>query len=77
MPQRLASGKSLARIEGIFCDALERAQKRGEIVGSADVASLARFLVSGIQGLRLVGKANPDRAALTDIAAVMMRCLEK
>lgn len=69
--------QSLARIEGVFCDALARAQQRGEIAGSADVASLARFLVSGIQGLRLVGKANPDRAALSDIAAVMLRCLEK
>ena len=39
--------------------------------------SLARFLVTGIQGLRLVGKANPDRAALKDIAAVMLRCLDR
>jgi TetR/AcrR family transcriptional repressor of nem operon len=69
--------QSLARIEGVFCDALVRAQTRGEIAADADVESLARFLVSGIQGLRLVGKANPDRAALTDIAAVMLRCLEK
>ncbi|MBX9903017.1 MAG: TetR/AcrR family transcriptional regulator [Burkholderiales bacterium] len=68
--------QSLARIEGIFCEALARAQSRGEIGADADVASLARFLVSGIQGLRLVGKANPDRAALTDIAAVMLRCFD-
>jgi TetR/AcrR family transcriptional repressor of nem operon len=68
--------QSLARIEGAFCDALTRAQARGEIAAAADVASLARFLVSGIQGLRLVGKANPDRAALTDIAAIMLRCLD-
>ncbi|RPJ48963.1 MAG: TetR family transcriptional regulator [Betaproteobacteria bacterium] len=68
--------QSLARIEGTFCDALTRAQARGEIAADADVASLARFLVSGIQGLRLVGKANPDRAALTDIAAIMLRCLD-
>lgn len=68
--------QSLARIEGIFCEALVRAQSRGEIRADADVASLARFLVSGIQGLRLVGKANPDRAALTDIAAVMLRCFD-
>ena len=69
--------QSLARIEGTFSDALARAQARGEIRADANVASLARFLVSGIQGLRLVGKANPDRAALTDIAAVMLRCLER
>jgi len=39
-------------------------------------AALARFLTAGIQGLRLVGKANPDRSALRDVAAVMLRCLE-
>jgi TetR/AcrR family transcriptional regulator, transcriptional repressor for nem operon len=68
---------SLARIEAAFQEALARAQGRGEIAANADVTSLARFLVSGIQGLRLVGKANPDRAALKDIAAVMLRCLER
>ena len=49
---------------------------RGEIKATADVGSLARFLVAGIQGLRLVGKANPDRATLEGIAAVMLRCLD-
>lgn len=69
--------QSLARIEATFRDALARAQARGEIATDADVESLARFLLSGIQGLRLVGKANPDRAALTDIATVMLRCLDR
>jgi len=69
--------QSLARIEATFRDALARAQDRGEIADAADVESLARFLVSGIQGLRLVGKANPDRAALNDIAAVMLRCIDR
>jgi TetR/AcrR family transcriptional repressor of nem operon len=69
--------QSLARVEAEFHEALLRAQGRGEIAAGADVASLARFLVSAIQGLRLVGKANPDRAALNDIAAVMLRCLDR
>ncbi len=69
--------QSLARIEATFRVALERAQARGEIAATADVDSLARFLVSGIQGLRLVGKANPDRAALADIADVMLRCFDQ
>ncbi len=68
--------QSLARIEAAFRDALAKGQARGEIAASADVDSLARFLVSGIQGLRLVGKVNPDRVALADIAKVMLRCLE-
>ena len=49
----------------------------GERAPGAEVAARARFLTAGIQGLRLVGKANPDRAALEDIARVMLRCLEE
>jgi len=67
--------QSLARVEGVFRDGLARAQARGELAADADPEALSRFLVSGIQGLRLVGKANPDRAALSGIAAVMLRCL--
>jgi len=67
--------RSLARNEAIFRDALAAAKDRGELSRSADPAALARFLTSGFQGLRLVGKANPDRAALEDIAEVMLRCV--
>jgi TetR/AcrR family transcriptional repressor of nem operon len=68
--------RSLERIETAFRDALGRAKARGEIVRTADVGALARFFTAGIQGLRLVGKANPDRAALDDIAGVMLRALD-
>ena len=68
--------RALERIEGLFRDALVRGQARGEFSASADAGALARYLVAGIQGLRLVGKANPDRVALREIAAVMLRCLD-
>jgi TetR/AcrR family transcriptional repressor of nem operon len=67
---------SLERIEAAFRDALAQARLRGELPPGADVAALARFLTAGIQGLRLVGKANPERAGLEDIARVMLRCLD-
>jgi len=67
--------RSLERIEAAFGGGLARAQARGEIAESADTGATARFLVASIQGLRLVGKANPDRAALEDIKRVMLRCL--
>lgn len=67
--------RSLDRLEATFRDALASARARGEIAATSDVDALARFLVAGIQGLRLVGKAKPDRAALDDIAAVMLNCL--
>jgi TetR/AcrR family transcriptional repressor of nem operon len=69
--------RSLDRIEGLFREALARAVARGELAQDADIDSLARFIVAGIQGLRLVGKANPDRLALESIAAVMLHCLER
>jgi len=69
--------RSLERVEGLFRDALARGQSRSEIADGADVGELARYLVAGIQGLRLVGKANPDRVALESIAAVMLRCLDR
>ena len=69
--------RALERIEGLFRDALVRGQARGEISASADAGALARYLVASIQGLRLVGKANPDRASLRGIAAVMLRCLDR
>src|SRR5712691_9877951 len=60
--------RSLERIEARFRDALAQAKTRGELARGADVDALARFLTAGIQGLRLVGKANPDRQALEDVA---------
>jgi TetR/AcrR family transcriptional repressor of nem operon len=58
-----------------FRDALARAEARGELATGADVEALARFLTAGFQGLRLVGKVNPNRAVLEDVAATMLRCL--
>ena len=67
--------RSLGRIEAAFRDALGRAKARRELAPKTDIVALARFLTAGIQGLRLLGKVNPDRAALDDIASVMLRCL--
>jgi TetR/AcrR family transcriptional repressor of nem operon len=68
--------KSLERIEAAFRAGLDEARARGELADDADTGALARFLTAGVQGLRLVGKANPDRRGLEDIAAVMLRCLK-
>jgi len=67
---------ALARNESYFRDALAKAKKRRELSPKTDVDAMARFLTSSIQGLRLVGKANPDRVALEDIARIMLRCFD-
>ena len=69
--------RSLERVQSTFSNALAQARDAGQLSENADVDALAAFLVSGIQGLRLVGKANPERAALKNIAKVMLRCLEQ
>jgi TetR/AcrR family transcriptional repressor of nem operon len=66
----------LARTQSTFRAALVRAAACGDIPSNADVDALARFLTAGFQGLRLLGKVDPDRAALEDVAATMLRCLE-
>ena len=67
--------RSLARIEAAFQEGLASAQARGELAPDSNPAALARFFTAGIQGMRLVGKANPDRSVLNDISATMLRCL--
>jgi TetR/AcrR family transcriptional repressor of nem operon len=69
--------QSMDRIQNTFRNALTQAREMGQLRKDADIDALAAFLMSGIQGLRLVGKANPDRAVLTDIAKVMLRCIER
>ena len=68
--------RGLARTEETFREALARAAARGELPVGSDVDALARFLTASFQGLRLVGKVNPDRAILEDIAATILRCLD-
>ena len=68
--------RSLERNTTVFRDALARAQARGDLAAGADIAEMARFLTAGIQGLRLVGKAMPDRATLDGIASTLLRCLD-
>jgi TetR/AcrR family transcriptional regulator, transcriptional repressor for nem operon len=69
--------QSMDRIQNTFRMALVQAKDAGQLPKHADVDALAAFLMSGIQGLRLVGKANPDRAVLKNIATVMLRCIEQ
>jgi TetR/AcrR family transcriptional repressor of nem operon len=61
--------QSLERIEASFYAALVRENPR-------DARARARFITAGVQGLRLYGKANPDRKALEDVAARLMLCLD-
>lgn len=64
-----------ALIESAFESALRRAQASGELHADANPRSLARFLLAALNGLRVMGKAAPDRAVLADIAATTLAAL--
>jgi len=67
---------SLHRIEGVLCDALTRAQRSGELEARADPQSLALFLMTQAQGLRLVAKTKPPRSVLENIVATTLSVLK-
>lgn len=67
---------SMERNETQFRTVLDAAKARGEIKPSVDTAALARFLFASLQGMRLLAKADPDRARLQDVARIMLSCLD-
>lgn len=68
--------RHLDRVEATFRSGFAQAKKRGELSADTDIDALARFIVSSIQGLRLIGKTTNDRRALEDIVRVMVRCVQ-
>jgi TetR/AcrR family transcriptional regulator, transcriptional repressor for nem operon len=61
--------------ERLFRRGLELAQKRGELAADRDVRALARYLVSPMQGLRVMAKADPNKAALRDVVGIALGVL--
>jgi len=55
---------------------LTRAQDKGEIAADKDIRALARFLTSTVNGIMVMGKADPDRARLEDIARTALKVLD-
>jgi TetR/AcrR family transcriptional repressor of nem operon len=68
----LANQKS---VEAIFREAIERAQQSGEISRKKDAASLARFFVATIHGMRAMARLNPKRKPLEAVAETALTVL--
>jgi TetR/AcrR family transcriptional repressor of nem operon len=66
----------LSRIEDLLCDALARAQRDGALSERIDPRSIARFLMTQAQGLRLVAKTKPPRPVLENIVATTLSVLD-
>lgn len=67
---------NLENIENAFKTALLRAKEKGEISQKHDIASLARFFICNLQGLRVISKVNPDPEVLRDIAKIALSVLD-
>ena len=61
----------------LFQQALSRGQAAGEIRADRSAGVLAGYLVSSLGGLRVTGKARPDRAGLNDIMRITLATLDK
>ncbi len=68
---------NFSRLEEAFLKALRTAQSDGELSEKQDPRALARFLTSSLQGLRVMGKACPDRVLLRDVVRVTLSVLEE
>lgn len=66
----------LARMEDAFHAAIVGAQRAGEIAPGRDPRALARYLTSSLNGLRVMAKANPERAALEDVVRLVLGSLD-
>jgi TetR/AcrR family transcriptional repressor of nem operon len=62
-------------IETTLTSALTRAQAQGEIPADRDPRALARFLLTVLQGMRVIGKGSADPARLRDAATQAVRIL--
>ena len=71
--ERLRAGFGV--MEETFLKLVRRGQLEGAISPTRDALSLARDLTSTVNGIMVIGKANPDRAVLDDIVRVAMASL--
>lgn len=67
---------ALTRQERALTTALRRGVREGELhLGPRRIEQTARFLLSALQGLRVMVKAMPDSPALRDSVAVALRAI--
>ncbi len=72
----LAVGANMAAMEKAFHRLLSRAQKAGELPSEKSARDLARFLTATANGLRVMAKVSPQRAALKSVVRVALQALD-
>ena len=69
-------GGGIGLMEDTFFALVERGQKEGDITPEKDARALARYLTSSLNGLLVIGKANPDPDNLSDITRIALTALD-
>ncbi len=62
-------------LENAFEGAVVRAQRKGEIRSDREAKKIARFLVSSVQGLGVMGRTDPDPEQVADIVEMVLAVL--
>jgi TetR/AcrR family transcriptional repressor of nem operon len=75
---RIAEGvaQGLSRIHRVFLEAVQRAQKGGDIAPDRDPTLLVNFLISNMSGLKTLSKAGADESSLQGIIELVMEALK-
>jgi TetR/AcrR family transcriptional regulator, transcriptional repressor for nem operon len=63
------------QLESALIKVICRGQATGEIAGRHSAPALARFLLTTVQGLRVLAKAQPDRVLLEEVISVALTTL--
>lgn len=69
-------GRSLKTMEKAFRDQLNQAVIQGELSAESDTRMLARFLVTSLQGVVVMGKASAGKAVLKDAVRAILSVLK-
>ncbi len=69
-------GAVFDRLEDSLVRLIEQGQETGEISPWRESRALARLLVACVQGLRVISKVKPERAALQDVADLAIANLD-
>jgi hypothetical protein len=63
-------------MEDTFERLVRRAQAEGDIAAEHDSRKLARLLNGTVNGIMVIGKANPDYQTLKDIVDAVMKAMD-
>lgn len=70
-----AVAEGLGRFHGVLLDAVQRAQREGDIAPERDAVGLADYLVSSMSGLKTLSKTGANEASLRGIIELILDTL--